>query len=191
VCLKRKALYRRVESYREGTVAMLKLERRRLAHQSASQPSSQAVAELESEAILRQSVRRPPMASISNSAKEEGRQQWLRQQWLLLAMAAAAAALEKGPYFFSLAASACLVGRSPFTVLWKVWKFLWLVYSKIYVPHCFCTFSRAFRQVTCLGIKTTFSSFHDLHFWSLDLLATIQGITSSSYKLSLYHLLKF
>ena len=80
VCLKRKALYRRVESYSEGTVAMLKLERRRLARQSASQPSSQAVAELESEAILRQSVRRPPMASISNSAKEEGRQQWLRQQ---------------------------------------------------------------------------------------------------------------
>ena len=37
VCLKRKALYRRVESYREGTVAMLKLERRRLARQPASQ----------------------------------------------------------------------------------------------------------------------------------------------------------
>ena len=61
------------------TVAMLKLERRRLARQ----PASQAVAELESEAIPRQSVHRPPMASISNSAKEEGRQQWL----LLLAAA--------------------------------------------------------------------------------------------------------
>ena len=37
---------------------------------------------------------------------------------------AAAAASEKGPYFFSLAASACLVGRSPFTVLRKVSTFL-------------------------------------------------------------------
>ena len=92
----------------------------------ASQPASQAVAELESEAIPRQSVRRPPMASISNSAKEEGRQQccgssggggWWRRRLL-------AAASEKGPYFFSLAASACLVGRSPFTVLRKVSTFL-------------------------------------------------------------------
>ena len=141
------------------TVAMLKLERRRLARQ----PASQAVAELESEAIPRQSVHRPPMASISNSAKEEGRQQWLlvattAGDWRrrLAATAAdggggwwwhgadclwhgggcwrrgigcwqrgaAAAASEKGPYFFSLAASACLVGRSPFTVLRKVSTFL-------------------------------------------------------------------
>ena len=58
---------------------------------------------------------------------------WLlmAQRWLLAAANGGcwrrrllAAASEKGPYFFSLAASACLVGRSPFTVLRKVSTFL-------------------------------------------------------------------
>ena len=71
-----------MESYREAHSSYAKVRTQKVGS-PASQPASQAVAELESEAIPRQSVHRPPMASISNSAKEEGRQQWL----LLLAAA--------------------------------------------------------------------------------------------------------
>ena len=86
----------------------------------ARQPASQAVAELESEAIPRQSVRRPPMASISNSAKEEGRQQccgssgccccccWRRR---MVAAAAAGCCFRKGALLL-LSGGKCLLGWS-------------------------------------------------------------------------------
>ena len=134
MCLKRKALYRRVESYREGTVAMLKLERRRLARQPVGQPAIQLVRQSQS---LRARPFRASQCTVlqwprypTQQKRKEGSSGccWRR----LLAAAAGggcwrrllAAASEKGPYFFSLAASACLVGRSPFTVLRKVSTFL-------------------------------------------------------------------
>lgn len=128
MCLKRKALYRGVESYREGTVAMLKLERRRLARQPASQRASQLVRQSQSlrarpfrasQCAVLQWPRYPTQQKRkegSNGCGSSGGGWWRRR--LLVA------ASEKGPYFFSLAASACLVGRSPFTVLRKVSKFL-------------------------------------------------------------------
>ena len=124
MCLKRKALYRRVESYREGTVAMLKLERRRLARQPANQlvrqsQSLRARPFRASQCAVLQWPRYPTQQKRkegSNAAAAAGGGGWWRR---LLA-----AASEKGPYFFSLAASACLVGRSPFTVLRKVSTFL-------------------------------------------------------------------
>ena len=130
MCLKRKALYRRVESYREGTVAMLKLERRRLARQPASQlvrqsQSLRARPFRASQCAVLQWPRYPTQqkrkegsnAAAAVAAAAGGGGGWWRGRLL-------AAASEKGPYFFSLAASACLVGRSPFTVLRKVSTFL-------------------------------------------------------------------
>ena len=144
MCLKRKALYRRVESYREGTVAMLKLERRRLARQPASQLVRQSqslrarpfrasqCAVLQWPRYPTQQKRKEGSNAAAAVAAAAGGGCWRRR---LLAAAAGggggwwrrrllAAASEKGPYFFSLAASACLVGRSPFTVLRKVSTFL-------------------------------------------------------------------
>ena len=78
-----------MESYRRHSSYMLKLERSRLASQPASQSQSLSARPCRAAA-------RPPMASISNSAKEEG------------STAAVGAAVERGPTSLSLLA--CLLG---------------------------------------------------------------------------------